>query len=96
MKAAHHQRRSGFLPSLDKEGWREAPGWFDAAVPPLRPEIDSQNRLFHGTTERKLSHEATIIIKIITSGKFSKVNTVNSLLASLGENAKGFIHPSRD
>jgi hypothetical protein len=23
------------FPSLDKEGWREAPGWFEAAIPQL-------------------------------------------------------------
>jgi len=27
--------RAGFIPSLDKEGWREAPGWFKAAIPQL-------------------------------------------------------------
>ena len=24
----------GFFPALDKAGWREAPGWFDAVIPP--------------------------------------------------------------
>jgi hypothetical protein len=24
------------FPSLEKEGWREAPGWFEAAIPQLR------------------------------------------------------------
>ncbi|MDQ5908567.1 MAG: hypothetical protein QG599_658 [Pseudomonadota bacterium] len=27
--------RAGVIPSLDKEGWREAPGWFEAAIPQL-------------------------------------------------------------
>jgi hypothetical protein len=26
------------FPSLDKEGWREAPGWFDAVIPQLRSD----------------------------------------------------------
>jgi len=30
--------RAGFIPSLDKEGWREAPGWFEAAIPQLRSD----------------------------------------------------------
>ncbi len=34
--------RAGFIPSLDKEGWREAPGWFEAAISQLRS--DSYNR----------------------------------------------------
>jgi hypothetical protein len=28
--------RAGFIPSLAKDGWREAPGWFDAGIPQLR------------------------------------------------------------
>ena len=31
--------RAGLIPSLAKEGWREAPGWFEAAIPQLR--VDS-------------------------------------------------------
>ena len=27
-----------FFPSLSKEGWREAPGWFEAAIPQLRSD----------------------------------------------------------
>jgi len=23
----------GFFPALDKAGWREAPGWFEAVIP---------------------------------------------------------------
>jgi len=30
--------RAGVIPSLDKEGWREAPGWFDAGIPQLVQE----------------------------------------------------------
>jgi hypothetical protein len=30
--------RAGFIPSLDKEGWREAPGWFEAAIPQLKAD----------------------------------------------------------
>jgi hypothetical protein len=30
--------RAGFIPSLAKEGWREAPGWFEAAIPQLRSD----------------------------------------------------------
>jgi hypothetical protein len=30
--------RAGVIPSLDKEGWREAPGWFDARIPQLRSD----------------------------------------------------------
>ena len=25
----------GFFPALDKAGWREAPGWFEAVIPPV-------------------------------------------------------------
>ena len=28
----------GFFPALDKAGWREAPGWFEAVIP--RPGLD--------------------------------------------------------
>ncbi len=30
--------RAGFVPSLAKEGWREAPGWFEAVIPQLRSD----------------------------------------------------------
>ena len=30
--------RAGVIPSLDKEGWRDAPGWFDAGIPQLRSD----------------------------------------------------------
>ena len=30
--------RADFIPSLDKEGWREAPGWFEAAIQQLKPD----------------------------------------------------------
>ena len=33
--------RAGFIPSLDKEGWREAPGWFEAAILQLRSDFYS-------------------------------------------------------
>ena len=32
-----------FFPALDKEGWREAPGWFDAVIPPLIQETYMQH-----------------------------------------------------
>ena len=31
--------RAGFIPALDKAGWREAPGWFEAVIP--QPGSDS-------------------------------------------------------
>ena len=39
--------RAGFIPSLDKEGWREAPGWFEAAIPQLRPDSYINRRLWY-------------------------------------------------
>jgi hypothetical protein len=30
--------RAGFIPSLEKERWREAPGWFEAAILQLRSD----------------------------------------------------------
>ena len=32
----------GFFPALDKAGWREAPGWFEAVIP--QPGSDSYKR----------------------------------------------------
>ena len=28
----------GFFPALDKAGWREAPGWFEAVIPQLKSD----------------------------------------------------------
>jgi hypothetical protein len=36
--------RADFIPSLDKEGWREAPGWFEATIPQLRSDSYSAER----------------------------------------------------
>ncbi len=33
--------RAGLIPSLAKEGWREAPGWFEAAILQLRSDFYS-------------------------------------------------------
>ena len=30
----------GFFPALDKAGWREAPGWFEAVIPLVVTEND--------------------------------------------------------
>ncbi len=34
----------GFFPALDKAGWREAPGWFEAVIP--QPGSDSYINFF--------------------------------------------------
>ena len=33
----------GFFPALDKAGWREAPGWFEAVIP--QPGSDSYRQV---------------------------------------------------
>ena len=49
------------LPSLDKEGWRAAPGWFETVIPPVRQER-------HGAVWRRLrgEHGFTLIELMIT------------------------------
>ena len=38
----------GFFPALDKAGWREAPGWFEAVIP--QPGSDSYTAVGEGPT----------------------------------------------
>ena len=51
--------RAGFIPSLDKEGWREAPGWFEAAIPQLRSDSYSRVDKRSVATMMRISCSAT-------------------------------------
>ncbi len=76
----------GFFPALDKAGWREAPGWFEAVIP--QPGSDFYRRSQRQTIRRcaKFSlRNKKFALWLLGPRRIGKTSIARALMRVMGE-----------